>query len=242
MSTAPELLIDYKRIVAVLKPMTAKIKTTIQRSTVISSGNNNEGANNRNHKEDASRISKISSDVVVQDCNLQISKSQYESILSTYDSLKRMYVTWNYLSMRPTQRIFGKSEDESDQNAVGSKAVKSWWRYAYSGCLEQRVRPYYWSRIRMVRRNYRTYCEIYKKILLNPKDTELKLDLQQYEDKLSVVNIVIARQHTKLMVRFFFISSKVSTLLLLCNISESRTLFAVDKSCPNRTNVDVVFT
>lgn len=185
--------------------MTIKIKTTIQKTI------NNNGGHNDN--DNSGHISKISSDVIVQDCNLQITKSQYQSILSTYDALQRMYIAWNYLSFRPHQRVVKINENvDIESNTHESvhvaeevepdraTVIKSWWKYAYLGCLEQRIRPYYWNRIRNVRQNYRNYCEIYKKILLNPKDTELKLDLQQYEDKLSVVNIVIARQHTRLLV------------------------------------------
>lgn len=174
--------------------MTIKIKTTIQKTL----------ANNNSHSDkDNDNIAKISSDVIIQDCNLQITKLQYQSILATYDSLQRMYTSWNYLSLRPNKKIISNNNNgdvKIETNHDTSTIVKSWWKYAYLGCLEQRVKPYYWNRIRTVRENYRNYCEIYKKILLNPKDTELKLDLQKYEDKLSVINIVIARQHTRLMV------------------------------------------
>lgn len=131
-------------------------------------------------------ITKIFSDVIIQDCNVQLTELQYQSILTTYNSLKRMYISWNFLALRPNVSVSGN--------------VKLWWQYAYLACIEQRIKPYTWSRIRTVRQNYKNYCEIYKKILLNPNDTELKLDLQQYEDKLSVVNVIIARQHTRLIV------------------------------------------
>lgn len=36
---------------------------------------------------------------------------------------------------------------------------------------------------------------------MNPNDTELKLDLQKYEDTLDIVNVVIARQHALLKLR-----------------------------------------
>lgn len=155
--------------------MTTKIKMTINKS---SSGD----------------ISKIFSDIIIQDCNVQISQDQYQSIRAVSDSLSRMFVSWNFLAMRPIERV--------------SENKRVWWKYAYQACLEQRVRPYTWTRIRTVRQNYRNYVEIYKKILLNPNDTELKLDLQQYEDKLSVVNVVIARQQTRLLVHCASLSEK----------------------------------
>ncbi|KAI4458553.1 vacuolar protein sorting-associated protein vps13 [Holotrichia oblita] len=150
-----------------IKPMTAKIKMTISRSV---NGN----------------INKVLSDIIVQDCNVQVSKEQFRSIFCTIDALKRMWISWEHLPIRPKQRILENK--------------KIWWKYAYHACIEQRVRPYTWSRIRLVRRNYKQYTEIYKKILTNPNDTELKLDLQKYEDQLSIVNIVIARQQARLTV------------------------------------------
>ncbi|GJQ74448.1 hypothetical protein Trydic_g21318 [Trypoxylus dichotomus] len=150
-----------------IKPMAAKIKMTI----------------NRNADGD---IGKVLSDVVVQDCNIQISKEQFRSMFCIVDALKRMWIAWEHLSIRPKERVLENS--------------RVWWRYAYLACTEQRIRPYTWSRIRLVRRNYKKYTEIYKKILTNPNDTELKLDLQKYEDQLSIVNIVIARQQARLTV------------------------------------------
>lgn len=149
--------------------MTAKIKMTISRSV---NGN----------------INKVLSDIIVQDCNVQVSKEQFRSIFCTIDALKRMWISWEHLPIRPKQNILDNK--------------KLWWKYAYHACIEQRVRPYTWSRIRLVRRNYKQYTEIYKKILTNPNDTELKLDLQKYEDQLSIVNIVIARQQARLTVSY----------------------------------------
>lgn len=151
---------------SVVKPMTAKVKMTINRST---------------------SIVKVLSDLIVQDCHVQISQDQYRSLLTVCDSLNRMFTSWNFLSMRPREPLMDNR--------------KGWWRYAFEASLEQKVRPYTWSRIRSTRENYRMYTEIYKQILLNPNDTELKLDLQKYEDNLSVVNVVIARQQGRLMVR-----------------------------------------
>lgn len=131
-------------------------------------------------------IVKVLSDLIVQDCHVQLSQEQYNSILAVCDSLNRMFISWNFLSLRPQEAI------------VNNK--RRWWRYAYEASLEQKVRPYTWSRIKSTRDCYKMYTEIYKQILLNPNDTELKLDLQKYEDNLSVVNVVIARQQGRLMV------------------------------------------
>lgn len=47
---------------------------------------------------------------------------------------------------------------------------------------------------------YRKYRDVYAQSLLNPTDTELKLDLQQHEDQLDILNITIAREHAKAQV------------------------------------------
>lgn len=49
---------------------------------------------------------------------------------------------------------------------------------------------------------YRKYRDVYAQSLLNPTDTELKLDLQQHEDQLDILNITIAREHAKAQVMF----------------------------------------
>lgn len=151
-----------------MKPMTAKIKTALTKSS-------------------AGIVTKLFVDFIVQDCNIQISKNQYESILTVADSLNRMLISWNFLAFRPTHL-----------NILDNKG--KWWKYAYAAVLEQRVRPYSWSRIKSVRKHYKNYVESYKQIILNPNDTELKMDMQLDEDNLSVVSIVVARQQARLWV------------------------------------------
>lgn len=48
------------------------------------------------------------------------------------------------------------------------------------------------------RKNYRAYCELYKKILLNLSSAENKMDLQKIEDTLDIYNIILAREETKM--------------------------------------------
>ncbi|KAJ8960584.1 hypothetical protein NQ318_013873 [Aromia moschata] len=159
----------------VLNPMTSKIKMVI-------------------HKSPAGNVTKLHTDVVVQDCNVQISKEQYDSLLAVANSMDRMLISWQFLSIRPKEKILENQ--------------KIWWRYASYALLEQRVKPYTWSRIRRVRQHYKDYMETYKQIILNPNDTELKLDLQKYEDNLSIINVVIARQQARLLVQARSISEK----------------------------------
>lgn len=73
----------------------------------------------------------------------------------------------------------------------------SWWRYAYNSILNYYIKPYTWSHIAKHRKNYRNYKEVCIQSLQRPNDTELKLDLQKYEDSLTILNIVIAREHAK---------------------------------------------
>lgn len=50
------------------------------------------------------------------------------------------------------------------------------------------------------RKNYKSYKNIYKKVLVNPNDTELKIDIQMLEDELDIFNLVLAREHAKIEV------------------------------------------
>ncbi|XP_044757951.1 vacuolar protein sorting-associated protein 13A-like [Coccinella septempunctata] len=158
-----------------LRPTNCKFKITMDKSTT---GN----------------IQKIVGDFNIQDCLLQMSKKQYDSICSTADSLKRMHLSWEFLGTRPKERI--------------SVNKKAWWRYAHNAVLEQRVKPYKWSSIKRTREIYRQYVDTYKQIIQNPNDTELKLDLQKHEDRLSVLNVVIARQHSRLLMKSTSIGEK----------------------------------
>ncbi|XP_050293548.1 intermembrane lipid transfer protein VPS13C-like [Anthonomus grandis grandis] len=152
----------------VLSPLISKIKMTISKS-------------NTGHVAD------INTDIVIQDCNVQISKDQYDSIMAIISNFDRMLISWQYFSKRPQKRIL---EDQ-----------KAWWRYACWATIEQRIKPLTWSRIKLVRSQYKQYMETYKQIIVNPNDTELRMDLQKHEDNLSVINVVIARQHTRLLMR-----------------------------------------
>lgn len=73
----------------------------------------------------------------------------------------------------------------------------SWWKYAYNSILNHYIKPYTWLHIAKHRKNYRNYKRVCIQSLQRPNDTELKLDLQKYEDSLTILNIVIAREHAK---------------------------------------------
>lgn len=73
----------------------------------------------------------------------------------------------------------------------------SWWKYAYNFVLNHYIKPYTWSHIAKHRRNYRKYKDACIQSLQRPNDTELKLDMQKHEDNLTILNIVIAREHAR---------------------------------------------
>ncbi|XP_060526445.1 intermembrane lipid transfer protein VPS13C-like isoform X2 [Cylas formicarius] len=136
-------------------------------------------------KTKSGHVSDIHTEIIVQDFNAQISKEQYESASCVVDYFNRMLVSWQFLSKRPAEKVMDN--------------LKTWWRYALWATLEQRVRPLTWSRMKRVREHYKQYMETYRQIIANPNDTELKLDLQKHEDNLSLINVIIARQHTRLL-------------------------------------------
>lgn len=73
----------------------------------------------------------------------------------------------------------------------------AWWKYAYNFVLNHYIKPYTWSCIAKHRENYRKYKETCIQSLQRPNDTELKLDMQKQEDNLTILNIVIAREHAR---------------------------------------------
>lgn len=83
---------------------------------------------------------------------------------------------------------------------------KGWWKYAYKAIVDRSVKPYTWAYFRKHRKNYHQYKNAFKMTLLRPTDTELKLDLQKYEDELTIVSVIIAREHAKIEVSFNAIS------------------------------------
>ncbi|XP_030755861.1 vacuolar protein sorting-associated protein 13A-like [Sitophilus oryzae] len=152
----------------ILNPMMSKIKMIITKSN-------------------CGHVSDINTEIIVQDCNLQISKVQYDSMIAVVDNFERMSTSWQFIANRPQEKVLDN--------------LKAWWRYAYFATVEQRVKPLTWSKIKTIRGQYKKYIETYKQIIANPNDTELKLDLQKHEDNLSIINVVIARQHTRLLMQ-----------------------------------------
>ncbi|XP_047356214.1 vacuolar protein sorting-associated protein 13C-like isoform X2 [Vespa velutina] len=135
------------------------------------------------HKGSDVQTSRILIDIVLQDVAMQFSEMQYITFCHLYDSLLRAIINRPHRKYRPQKKI--------------QESPSSWWKYAYYSVLDQYIRPYIWKNIEKHRKNYKKYKEMYTQILLQPNDTELKLDMQKLEDNLTIVNIVIAREHAR---------------------------------------------
>ncbi|KAG8227036.1 hypothetical protein J437_LFUL013823 [Ladona fulva] len=136
------------------------------------------------NKSNEVRVPKLLVDFLLQDAATQISHKQYISILAVLDCFHRLTINRKFRQFHPGVQVKNNSSQ--------------WWKYAYKSVLEQRVRPFSWAYVKKHRDNYRNYKSLFKKTLLSPNDTELKLDLQKAEDTLEIVDIVIAQEHAKI--------------------------------------------
>ncbi|XP_050533944.1 intermembrane lipid transfer protein VPS13A-like isoform X2 [Daktulosphaira vitifoliae] len=134
------------------------------------------------NKSNEVRVPKLLVDFVLQDAAFQLSRKQYVAIMEIVALMKLADINRSYRCFRPKNNI--------------SENTKSWWLYAYQSVLQQRV-TMFWSKIQKHRKNYKNYINVYKKVLLNPNDTETKLDLQMLEDELDIFNLVLAREQAK---------------------------------------------
>ncbi|KAG5314184.1 VP13A protein, partial [Acromyrmex insinuator] len=135
------------------------------------------------HKGTETQASRMLVDIVLQDVAMQLSEAQYATFCHIYDSLLRATINRPHAKYRPEKTVY---EEPS-----------SWWKYAYNFVLNRYIKPYTWPHIAQHRRNYRNYKEACIQCLQRPNDTELKLDMQKHEDSLTILNIVIAREHAR---------------------------------------------
>ncbi|XP_076243831.1 intermembrane lipid transfer protein VPS13A [Calliopsis andreniformis] len=149
------------------------------------------------HKGNELQTSRMLVDIVLHDIAMQISEIQYITFCQLYDSLLRAIINRPYMKYRPSKTV--KENNPS-----------VWWKYAYYSILDYNVRPYTWPKVIEHRNNYRKYKEACLQSLLRPNDTELKLDLQKYEDRLTILNIVIAREHARQELRNKVTEKKVT--------------------------------
>ncbi|XP_048515019.1 intermembrane lipid transfer protein VPS13C-like isoform X2 [Athalia rosae] len=139
------------------------------------------------NKSNEIRVPRMLVDFVLQDVATQITKQQYITLCEIIRSLKRISINRPYKKYHPGTRVH--------ENCRG------WWKYAYNAVVDQSVKPYTWAYFQAHRKNYHQYKNAFKMTLLRPTDTELKLDLQKYEDMLTIVSIIIAREHAKIQLK-----------------------------------------
>ncbi|RWS23736.1 vacuolar protein sorting-associated protein 13A-like isoform X8, partial [Leptotrombidium deliense] len=154
----------------ILKPIIAKVKLIFNKSKEL-------------------RVPKLLVDCVLQDTAIEVSQSQYISILRIIDSFMRIEVNRKYMKYKTTSLYTNLNRKEK---------IYSLWKFAYNCILNEYIRPYSWSIIQSHRVNYRKYKSLYKQRLLYPSDSELKVDLQKAEDSLDICNILIAQEDAKL--------------------------------------------
>ncbi|EZA49615.1 Vacuolar protein sorting-associated protein 13A [Ooceraea biroi] len=164
------------------------------------------------HKGTETQASRMLVDIVLQDVAMQLSETQYATFCHIHDSLIRATVNRPHAKYRPRKSVY---EEPS-----------SWWRYAYNSILDHYIRPYTWSHIVEHRRNYRKYKEACIQSLQRPNDTELKLDLQKYEDSLNILNIVIAREHARQELRNKDMERKCQVVTSPSKVVSAQTMLA----------------
>ncbi|XP_012533549.1 vacuolar protein sorting-associated protein 13A isoform X2 [Monomorium pharaonis] len=135
------------------------------------------------HKGTETQASRMLVDIVLQDVAMQLSEAQYATFCHIYDSLLRATINRPYAKYRPEKSVYEESS--------------AWWKYAYNFILNHYIKPYTWSHIAKHRENYKKYKETCIQSLQRPNDTELKLDMQKHEDNLTILNVVIAREHAR---------------------------------------------
>ncbi|XP_043273461.1 vacuolar protein sorting-associated protein 13A-like isoform X2 [Venturia canescens] len=138
------------------------------------------------NKSSEGQVSRMLVDVVLQDVAMQLSDDQFAALCRLWESYKQ----------GSTER--SKLHNKNHPVVRVSEDCRVWWKYAYSAVLEYNIKPYTWEYVQKHRKNYKLYKETFMHTLLRPNDTELKLDLQKYEDNLTPLNIIIAREHAKI--------------------------------------------
>ncbi|CAH1799949.1 unnamed protein product [Owenia fusiformis] len=136
------------------------------------------------NKDGKLNIPMLIADLVIEDIDIIFSRQQYLNLMALLDSFKLMALNQRYRKYAPDMPVKGNAH--------------LWWKYAYNAIVEEKIRPYSWSRIKEHRNKYRQYKNLYKRKLENPSDNEVKNRLKQLEDNLDIANILMAREHAKL--------------------------------------------
>ncbi|KAL4233207.1 hypothetical protein ACF0H5_007891 [Mactra antiquata] len=134
-------------------------------------------------KDNNQAIPKFFADISLDEIEILLSRQQFLNILTLKDSFQLMSVNQKYRKYHP--------------NVLLKISPRSWWMYAYTAVVEERIRPYSWERIREHRSRYRKYRDLYKKSLEIPNHESIKAKLWELEESLDICNIVIAREEAK---------------------------------------------
>ncbi|XP_076375159.1 intermembrane lipid transfer protein VPS13A isoform X2 [Megalopta genalis] len=176
------------------------------------------------HKGNEAQPCRMLVDIVLHDVAMQVTEQQYITFCHLYDSLERAIINKPYIKYRPNETVLMNS--------------LAWWKYAYNSILEYNVRPYTWPRIVEHRKNYRKYKETCLQSLLRPNDTELKLDLQKYEDCLTILNIVIAREHARQELQNKTMEEKSQDLSNVHSVQKNSSS-STEEQAPNAENIEM---
>ncbi|XP_037835905.1 vacuolar protein sorting-associated protein 13C isoform X2 [Kryptolebias marmoratus] len=128
----------------------------------------------------------------VQNIAIEMTKTQYLSMIDVLESIDMMTKNAPYRKFRPEVPVH--------------KNAKLWWRYSFKSIMEVHIRRvnrmWSWSNIRCHRENLKTYRNVYKTKLLSQSksgsDTEQQV--QDLEKILDVFNITLARQQAQMEV------------------------------------------
>lgn len=118
---------------AVLKPVSAKAKLIITKSTEAT-------------------VPKLLLDVVLQDTVVQMSRAQFSSMVALQEAFQRIDKNRHVFlqcSRDTLMKLFVLREYRELHPGVNlRKNASLWWKYALNAVLAQRVRPYTWSSIK----------------------------------------------------------------------------------------------
>ncbi|XP_067839210.1 vacuolar protein sorting-associated protein 13A isoform X2 [Heptranchias perlo] len=131
---------------------------------------------------------KVDLEVNLQDIAIELKRPQYLSIMELLGSIDMMSRNLPYRKYKP--------------NVPCHNNAKKWWTYAINSILEENIKPgldaWSWKHIQKHRQKVKNYRELYKsRITTNKPDEELVKILEEFEKKLDLFNITLARQQAE---------------------------------------------
>lgn len=139
--------------------------------------------NRKPHLDDFT-VPVVDLELSLDDFKLGFSTYQFESLLQLADNLSRMRLAYPHRKFRPSVPLHNNA--------------KVWWQFAQNAIIENEVRRknklWSWTHMKEHRKTLKVYTALYKRKLLNPKDTSVSGQVIQLEKSLDVFNIVLARR------------------------------------------------